>query len=60
MNKGGFEFRAPPFRAGGNPKGAELREEGIRVPSLRGVLRFRAKREEDIATGRAGGESYGY
>ena len=40
MNKGGFEIWAPPFSAGGNSKGADLRREGIRAPSLRGVLGF--------------------
>lgn len=62
MNKGGFEIWAPPFRAGGNSKGADLCEEGIHAPSLRGVLGFgfMAKRGEGIAICRAGGESYGY
>ncbi len=62
MNKGGFEIRAPPFSAGAELKGAEFCEGGIRAPLLRGALRFwfMAKREKDIATGRAGGESYGY
>lgn len=60
MNKADFEIRAPPFSAGAEPKGADLREGGIRVPSLRGALRFRAVSGEGIATGRAGGESYGY
>ena len=40
MNKGGFEIWAQPFSAGGNPKGADLCEEGIRTPSLRGAVRF--------------------
>ena len=46
MTKGDFEIWAPPFIAGGDPKGADLRKEGIHVPSLRGALRFgfRAKR----------------
>lgn len=62
MNKGGFEIRAPPLSAGAEPKGADLREGGIRVPSLRRAFRFwfRAKRGKGIATGRAGGGSYGY
>lgn len=47
MNKGDFKIRAPPFSAGAEPKGADLREEGIRAPSLRGAVRFRAKRGEN-------------
>ena len=60
MTKADFEIRAPLLIAGGDPKSAELCKEGIRAPSLRDALKFRAMVGEGIATGRAGGKSYGY
>lgn len=40
--KGDFEMEVltPLFIAGSDPKGVELRREGIRLPSIRGALRF--------------------